>query len=88
VVVALVMAIAAGPAWSLFETNRQLAASATITPEVAVRDTLIAVPGKAVEAVLEEKDGRTLYAVEMMDANDKPHEVRVDAQSDRTRIDP
>ena len=55
---------------------------------MAVRDTLIAVPGKAVEAELEKKDGRTLYAVEMMDANDKTHEVCVDAQSDRTRIDP
>lgn len=88
-----IMAIAAmsvlmtSPAWALFETNKELAATASVTLEDAVKHALKAVPGKAVEAEIGKEDGRTVYEVEIIDSSNKTQKVYVDAQSGQTKID-
>lgn len=85
--IALLSGVVTSPAWALFETNKQLAATATVTLEEAVRQALKSVPGKAVEAEIEKEDGRTVYEVEIIDVNNKTQKVYVDAQSGQTKID-
>ena len=51
--------LAAGSAWALFETNKDLIASAKIPLEEAVKSAIKVVPGKAAEADLGKDDGRT-----------------------------
>ncbi|MCW5798622.1 MAG: Peptidase [Nitrospira sp.] len=87
IAVALLSGVIASPAWALFETNKQLAATATVTLEDAVKHALKAVPGKAVEAEIGKEDGRTVYEVEIIDSNNKTQKVYVDAQSGQTKID-
>lgn len=84
---ALLSGVIASPAWALFETNKQLVATATVTLEDAVRHALKTVPGKAVEAEIGKEDGRTVYEVEIVDVNNKTQKVYVDAQSGQTKID-
>ncbi len=56
--------------------------------EEAVRSAVKAVPGgKAVEAELWKEDGRTVYEVEVIDANKKTQKVYVDAQTGQAKID-
>lgn len=86
-VLALLSALVSSPAWALFETNQQLAATATITLEEAVRNALKSVPGRAVEAEISKEDGRTVYEVEIIDSSNKTHKVYVDAQSGQTKIE-
>ena len=62
IAVMLTASLGIGPAWALFETNKQLAESATITMDQAVKTAVSAVPGKAVEAQLGKEDGRTVYS--------------------------
>lgn len=85
--IALVSGLMTTPAWALFETNKQLAATATVTLEDAVKHALKAVPGKAVEAEIGKDDGRTVYEVEIIDSNNKTQKVYVDAQNGHTKID-
>ena len=85
--IALMSALMTSPAWALFETNKQLAATASVTLEDAVRHALKAVPGKAVEAEIGKEDGRTVYEVQIIDINNKTQKVYVDAQSGQTKID-
>ncbi len=87
IAIALLSGVMASPAWALFETNKQLTATATVTLEDAVRHALKAVPGKAVEAEIGKEDGRTVYEVEIVDANNKTQKVYVDAQSGQTKVD-
>ncbi|HSB45960.1 MAG TPA: PepSY domain-containing protein [Nitrospira sp.] len=74
-------------AWALFETNQELAKSATVTLDKAVLAAVAAMPGKAVEAELSKEEGRTVYKVEIIDHNNKTQKVYVDAQTMQTRID-
>ena len=85
--IALLSGLMTSPAWALFETNKQLAATATVTLEDAVKHALKAVPGKAVEAEIGKDDGRTVYEVEIIDGNHKTQKVYVDAQNGHTKID-
>jgi uncharacterized membrane protein YkoI len=78
----------ASPAWALFETNKDLISTAKITMEEAVRAAAKAVPGgKAVEAELGKEDGRTVYEIEVIDANKKTQKVYVDAQTGTAKVD-
>ncbi len=87
-VIALLSGVIASPAWALFETNKDLIATAKITMEEAVRNAVKAVPGgKAVEAELGKEDGRTVYEVQIIDANKKMQKVYVDAQTGQAKID-
>ncbi|MGZ8383162.1 MAG: PepSY domain-containing protein [Nitrospira sp.] len=86
-VIALLSMLVSSPGWALFETNQQLAATATITLEEAVRNALKSVPGRAVEAEIGKEDGRTVYEVEIIDSSDKTQKVYVDAQSGQTKIE-
>lgn len=85
--IALLSGLIASPAWALFESNKQLAATATVTLEDAVKHALKVVPGKAVEAEIGKEDGRTVYEIEIVDANNKTQKVYVDAQSGQAKID-
>jgi uncharacterized membrane protein YkoI len=80
-------ALITSPAWALFETNRELAESAKITLEEAIRNALVSVPGTAVEAEIRKEDGRTVYEVEIIDSSKKIRKVSVDAQNGQTKID-
>lgn len=84
---ALAGAMITSPAWALFESNRQLVASAKITLEEAVKHAVKAVPGKAVEADIGKEDGRTVYKVEIIDTNNKTQHVYVDAVTGQAKID-
>lgn len=74
-------------AWALFETNKELAKSATVTLDKAVQAAVAAMPGQAVEAELSKDEGRTVYKVEIIDNNNKTQKVYVDAQTLETKIE-
>ena len=87
-IMALLSGVIASPAWALFETNKELISTAKITMEEAVRAAAKAVPGgKVVEAELGTEDGRTVYEVEVIDANKKTQKVYVDAQTGTAKVD-
>ena len=79
-------ALAASPAWALFETNKELIAGAKIPLEEAVKNAIKAVPGKAAEADLGKDDGRTIWKIEIIDHNNKSQTVYVDAQTGMTKL--
>ncbi|MBS0170686.1 MAG: PepSY domain-containing protein [Nitrospira sp.] len=87
IMIALMSGLLTSPAWALFETNKQLVATASVTLEDAVKHALKAVPGKAVEAEIGKEDGRTVYEVEIVDHNNKTQKVYVDAQNGQVKID-
>jgi uncharacterized membrane protein YkoI len=87
VVAALMAGLMDSSAWALFETNQELAKSATVTLDKAVQAAVAAVPGKAVEAELEKEEGRTVYKVEIIDNANKTKKVYVDAQTLEIWID-
>ncbi len=84
---AMAAAMIGSPAWALFETNKELAATAKVPLEEAVKNAIKAVPGKAVEADIGKEDGRTVYKIEIIDSNNKTQHVYVDAVNGQTRID-
>jgi len=73
--------IGSSSAWALFETNKELANSATVPMDKAVQTALTAIPGKAIDAELGKEEGRTVYKVEIIDTADKSRKVYVDAQT-------
>ncbi|TLY37048.1 MAG: PepSY domain-containing protein [Nitrospirae bacterium] len=68
-------------AWALFETNKTLSESATISMEQALSAARQAVQGKPVEVNMGKDEGRVVYKIEIVDANKKTHYVYVDAQN-------
>jgi uncharacterized membrane protein YkoI len=72
------------PAWALFESNKELADSARIPMDQAVKAAISAVPGKAVEAELGKEDGRVAYEIEIIDNNKNSRTVYIDAQNGKT----
>jgi uncharacterized membrane protein YkoI len=87
VAVVLMAGLMGSSAWALFETNKELAKSATVTLDKAVQAAVAAVPGKAVEAELDKEEGRTVYKVEIIDNTNKTKKVYVDAQTLEIWID-
>ena len=86
--IALLSGLISSSAWALFETNKELVATAKIPMEEAVRAAVKAFPGgKAVEAELGKEDGRTVYEIELIDANKKTQKVYVDAETGKAKID-
>jgi hypothetical protein len=81
VVAILAVSTWVSPAWALFESNKELSATAQITLDEAVKTAVKALPGKAVEAQIGKEDGRTVYEVEIIDSNKKTRTVYVDAQT-------
>jgi uncharacterized membrane protein YkoI len=85
--ITLLSGVIASPAWALFETNKDLIATAKITMEEALRSAVKAVPGgKVVEAEIGKEDGRTVYEVELIDANKKTQKVYVDAVTGQAKV--
>jgi uncharacterized membrane protein YkoI len=80
----LVASLWSAPAWALFESNKELADSARIPMDQAVKAAVAAVPGKAVEAELGKEDGRVAYEIEIIDNNKTSRTVYIDAQSGKT----
>ena len=78
--------LAAGPAWALFESNKELVAGAKIPLEEAVKSAIKAVPGKAAEADLGKDDGRTIWKIEVIDHNNNSQTVYVDAQTGMAKM--
>jgi len=83
----LIAGLMGSSAWALFETNKELSKSATVSLDKAVLAALEAIPGKAVEAELGKDEGRTVYKVEIIDNADKTRTVYVDAQTMQVKID-
>ncbi|HEX7766773.1 MAG TPA: PepSY domain-containing protein [Nitrospira sp.] len=86
VAVVLMAGLTGSSAWALFETNKELAKSATVTLDKAVQAAVMAVPGQAVEAELGKDEGRTVYKIEIIDIADKTKKVYVDAQTMEIKI--
>ena len=84
VTLAVAASLSVGQAWALFETNKELAESAQITMDQAIKTAVAAVPGKAVEAQLGKEDGRTVYEIDIIDSSKKERTVYVDAQNGKT----
>ena len=82
----IVGALSAGSAWALFETNKELIASAKVPMEDAIKSAIKAVPGKAAEADLGKDDGRTIWKIEIIDHNNKSQTVYVDAQTGMAKL--
>jgi uncharacterized membrane protein YkoI len=82
----LIGTLASGPAWALFETNKELIAGAEISMEEAIKSATKAVPGKAAEANLGKDEGRTIWKIEVIDHNNKSQTVYVDAQTGVARM--
>jgi uncharacterized membrane protein YkoI len=82
----LIGTLASGPAWALFETNKELIAGAKISMEEAIKSATKAVPGKAAEANLGKDEGRTIWKIEVIDHNNKSQTVYVDAQTGVARM--
>jgi uncharacterized membrane protein YkoI len=86
VAVVLMAGLTGSSAWALFETNKELAKSATVTLDKAVQAAVMAVPGQAVEAELGKDEGRTVYKIQIIDIADKTKKVYVDAQTMEIKI--
>lgn len=80
-------ALASGPAWALFETNKELVASSKISMEDAIKSAIKTVPGKAAEADLGKSDGRVVWKIEVIDAANKSQTVYVDAQTGIAKLE-
>jgi uncharacterized membrane protein YkoI len=78
--------LAAGPAWALFETNKELVANVKVPMEDAIKSAIKVVPGKAAEADLGKEDGRTIWKIEVIDHNNKSQTVYVDAQTGMAKL--
>lgn len=83
----MAVAIAASPAWALFETNKELISNAKINLEDAIRSAIKEVPGRAAEADLGKNDGKTVWKIEVIDKNNKSQTVYVDAQTGLAKLD-
>jgi len=83
----LIAGLMRSTAWALFETDNELAKSATIAMDKAVLAAVTAIPGRAVEAELSKDEGRTVYKVEIIDNADKTRTVYVDAQTMEVKIE-
>ena len=83
----IIGALSAGPAWALFETNKELIAGAKISMEEAIKSAVKAVPGKAAEADLGKDGDRTVWKIEVIDKHNKSQTVYVDAQTGMARLE-
>lgn len=81
IAVALLVGLSFGNAWAMFESDKKLSESATITLENAVKTAVGSVPGKAVEVNMGKDDGRVVYKVEIIDSAGKSRHVYVDANN-------
>jgi uncharacterized membrane protein YkoI len=85
-----VMLVLNGPAWSdqkgkgkkdEVKETVEMAATAKVTINEAIKTASEKVPGKVVEAELEKKHGTLVWEVEVVTAENKVMEVHIDAES-------
>ncbi len=75
------MCASVGTAWALFDSKKELVSAAKISMGEAIDAAVQAVPGKAVEAYIDDEDGRTVFEVEIITDQGKTQEVYIDAQT-------
>ena len=75
--------VASGTAWAKSDIKQklQMAESATITIDQAIKTANEKVPGKVIEAELENKHNKAVWEVEIATADNKIMEVHVDSMS-------
>lgn len=87
-VFAVILSLIAGtPVFALFETTKELITHAEFTMVEAVRSAVTFVPGRAVEAGLGNREGRTVWKIEIIDARNKNQTVYIDAQTGEAHCD-
>jgi Peptidase propeptide and YPEB domain len=75
------------PAFALSDTNIELIKYAEFTMVEAARSAITFVPGRAVEASLGKREGRTVWKIEIIDATNKRQTVYIDAQTGEAHCD-
>lgn len=75
------------PAFALPDTNIELIKYTEFTMVEAVRSAVTFVPGRAVEAGLGNREGRTVWKIEIIDARNKSQTVYIDAQTGEAHCD-
>jgi uncharacterized membrane protein YkoI len=75
-----------GAAWA--DSDKELALSATISMEQAIKAAVTSVPGgKPYEVEMTKKKGQVVYQVEIVDPSKKTHKVYVDANNGKLVVD-
>jgi uncharacterized membrane protein YkoI len=77
----LVQLLAAIPAWAIFESDKTLAGQAKISMAEAITVAERTIPGKPVHVEMGKDLGHTVYQVEILDKDNKPRWVYVDAMN-------
>ncbi len=76
----LVSGLVVSEAWA--KSDKQMALEATIPMEQAIKTAVDTVPGgKPYEVEMDKEDGRITYKIQIVDAANKTHKVRIDAQT-------
>jgi uncharacterized membrane protein YkoI len=75
----LTLTFGAGSAWAIFESNKTLIDQARISMIEAIKAAEKNIPGKPVEVKMGKDEGKVVYEVEILDANNKNRWVYVDA---------
>jgi uncharacterized membrane protein YkoI len=85
-VVGMFMLSLAGTAFAASE--KELALSATVPMDEAIKTAVASVPGgKVYEAEISKKKGQAAYKIEIVDSSKKTHKVYVDAQNGKIIVD-
>jgi len=84
-VAAFVFALS-GAAWAA--SDKELALTATITMEEAIKTAVTSVPGgKPYEVEMTKKKGQVVYKIEIVDPSKNTHKIYVDAQSGKLVVE-
>jgi hypothetical protein len=85
---AVILSLMVGtPAFALLDTNIELIKYAEFTMVEAARSAITFVPGRAVKASLGEREGRTVWKIEIIDATNKSQIVYIDAKTGEAHRD-
>lgn len=77
---AILLGATVAPAWAMFESDRALSETVTVSMIDAIKTAEQAKPGKAVEVNMGKDDGRVVYKIEIVDGKNT-HKVYVDAMT-------
>ena len=85
IIAAFVFALS-GAAWAA--SDKELALTATVSMEDAIKTATSSVPGgKAYEVEMGKKKGQVVYKIEIVDQSKKTHKVYVDAQNGKLVVE-
>jgi len=73
---------------ALAASDKELALTATITMEEAIKTAVTSVPGgKPYEVEMTKKKGQVVYKIEIVDPSKNTHKIYVDAQSGKLVVE-